>query len=240
MKTIGILGGMGPEATADLYMQIVKIFQSKYNAKYDADFPPFVIYSLPLPDVVEISPAKEKEVAEREIVAYLTNGVQRLQAGGADFIAIACNTVQCYLQEMRSAVSIPILSVATETASKLKQEGYTKVGVLGTNKTINSGLFERECISRNIELIIPSKEQQPIVTEVIMNILAGKANENDKQKLKTIVQTLAEKGAEAIILGCTDLPLLMKQEDFPLPLIDTTNVMAQAVVTMNNSNGGLL
>ena len=114
-KKIGILGGMGPEATAELYLKIIKIFQDKFGAKYDSDYPEIMIYNLPLPDVVE------KIDQSSKIKEMLVKGVQKLESWGVDFIAIPCNTVNFFLPEMRTAVSIPILSILEETAKEVNK-----------------------------------------------------------------------------------------------------------------------
>jgi len=218
MKTIGILGGMGPEATAELYMNIVRIFQKKYGAKYDKDFPPMIIYSLPIPDVVEESEDKSS------VVKLLVEGVRKLESAGADFIVIACNTVQLYLQQMQNAIKIPIISIASEAIRAAKRKGYSAVGLLATELTLN-GLYDDECLKQNIQLIKPNKKQRKIVTKAIMNVLEGKSNM--KKELKKIVRELQ---AETIILGCTELPLAIKQEDVEIELLDTTEITARAAV----------
>ncbi|MCK4589041.1 MAG: amino acid racemase [Nanoarchaeota archaeon] len=230
MKTIGILGGMGPEATADLYMEIVKIFQKKYGAKFDKDFPPFFIYSLPIPDVVE-----ELE-NEQLLVPLLAKGVKKLESAGVDFISIACNTVQYYLPQMRQAVKIPILSIPDETARITKKRNYSKVGLLATDLTIKTRIFDEACQKSNIKLIKPNQEQQIILTKVIMNALAGQKSEQDLEQLKTIIKAMKNQGAEAIILGCTDLPLIIQQKDSELKLLDTTKILAQAAVRESRQN----
>ena len=222
MKTIGILGGMGPEATADLYMSIIRKFQKNYGAKYDRDFPPFFIFSVPIPDVVEQIEQRE------EIIRMLVDGVKQLESSGADFIAIACNTVQVFLPILRKSVSIPILSIPEETVKTIQNKKYTKVGLLATETTVRGKLFEELCVKQNIELIVP--EDQARLTQIIMNILAGKNDESDKQQLLSIIASLQSSGAEAVILGCTDLPLILKQKDVDIELIDTTQVLASTSV----------
>ena len=224
MKTIGILGGMGPEATADLYISVIRIFQKECGAKYDSDFPPFFMYSLPIPDVVE---GTENEKAT---IALLKMGVKKLESIGVDFIAIACNTVQCYLDELRAAVSIPILSIPLETMREIKKKEYKNVGLLATKTTVNKKLFDREATKIGITICNPDKEQQKTVTTMIMDTLAGKNKKENKEKLKKITAELEERGAEAIILGCTDLPIILKQEDVDIELFNTTDILARAIV----------
>ncbi len=222
MKTIGILGGMGPEGTSDMYMKIIRIFQKRYGAKYDKDYPPILIYSLPIPDVVEIIED------EKIVIQNLVEGVKKLEKAGADFIIIACNTVQYYIEDMRKSVSIPILSMMEETAKIAKD--YKRVGLLGTDTTKRKRLFENEFDKKGIDIIVPDRNQQKIVSRTIMNVLAGEILKKDSEEMKKVVESLDEKGAEAIILGCTDLPIIMKQEDYGGKLLDTTDIMAEVSV----------
>ena len=230
MRTIGILGGMGPEATADLYLEIIKIYQRKFGAKYDADFPPFFIYSLPIPDVVASVENEEKTIA------VLWCGVRKLEQMGADIIGVACNTVQVYIKEMRNAVNIPILSIPEETAILMETEQIKIGGILATNKTVGSGMYNNALVPNGISLILPNIEEQETVTNIILNILSGMKSEKDKLQLLAIVESLKLKGAKAVILACTDLPLLINSKDTSLKLIDTTKVLAEALVRESQQN----
>jgi len=230
MRTIGILGGMGPEATADLYLEIIKIYQRKFGAKYDADFPPFFIYSLPIPDVVASVENEEKTIA------LLCGGVRKLEQMGADIIGVACNTVQVYIKEMRNAVNIPILSIPEETAILMETEQIKIGGILATNKTVGSGMYNNALVPNGISLILPNIEEQETVTNIILNILSGMKSEKDKLQLLAIVESLKLKGAKAVILACTDLPLLINSKDTSLKLIDTTKVLAEALVRESQQN----
>lgn len=223
-KTIGILGGMGPAATADLYNKIISIFQKGYNAKYDADFPEIVIISLPIPDIVE-------NIENESItVTMLCNTAQRLEKAGADFIAIPCNTAHVYLKQIQEAVVIPILSIMEETALVCKEQNFVNVGLISTRFTRDKKLFDTELESIGINTITLNDARQTIATKIVMEILQGNLTQSNKDKLIDLLQNLKNKQAEAVILGCTEFPLLIKQTDVPLPLIDTTQILAEACV----------
>ncbi len=217
MKTVGILGGMGPEATAQLYVEIIKIFQQRYGAQYDADFPEMIFLNLPLPDVVE-----EKGSTE-QIIELLQQGVRKLEQAGADFIAVPCNTAMAFLSEMRKVVSIPFVSIVEETAKVVKRRNFTKVGIVATEMTLRSGIYTQ---ALGKSLLEPSEEQKIQITRIIMAILAGEKNEEDRKNLQEIILDLRMGGAETVILGCTELPLLLTGDD----AIDTIKVLAEAVV----------
>lgn len=226
-KKIGILGGMGPEATAQTYQEIIRIFQEEYGAKYDADFPEIIIVSKPIPDVVE------RVENEEQTLALLNEGIQQLATAGADFVIIACNTVQRFLPELRKNATIPILGIADEVAKQLQCK---TVGLLATDATINARIFEDALEPSGVTVIKPDKKEQSMVTNIILNIMNGKKTDADKAMLLMIVDSLKLSGAEAIILGCTDLPLLITQDDVSVPLIDTTKVNAEAAVKYCNSS----
>jgi aspartate racemase len=218
-KTIGILGGMGPEATSELYMEVVKIFQKEFGAKFDKDFPPFFIYSLPIPDVVEGMEDKDR------LISMLVEGVNKLEQAGVDFVAIACNSVQVFLSEIRMKTSTSIISIPEETMKVIKQQGYTKVGLLATNTTLNSGIYQQEAVLSNIKLIQPKIELQKELTGIIMKILSGVKEDS----LNGLISSLKSEGAQAVILGCTDLPLLISG-DGGIDLFGTTKILARAIV----------
>jgi len=219
MKTIGILGGMGPAATADLYIKVIKYYQNNFNAKYDKDFPPFIIFSVPIPDVVE-------NVENESIVLdMLINASKKLEKNGCDFIIIACNTVQYLLDKIRESIKIPVLGIAEINANYIKNK-FKNVGILGTKATIEKKIYDKFLKEVGIEIIKPIEKEQKDLTEVIMNVLAGETTEKDRCKLSRIITDLRKNGAEAILIACTELPLIIRQKDFDIPLIDCTQVYA--------------
>ncbi len=217
MKTIGILGGIGPEATAQLYLEIIRIFQQKYGAQYDADFPEMILLNLPLPDVVEGKGSPE------EIKKFLQRGARKLEQAGADFIAIPCNTAMAFLADLQEAVSIPLVNIVEETAAFVRRKGLAKVGIVATEMTLRSGIYP---LALEKELLEPSLEQKGRITKIILNLLSGRKKDEDKAELKEIIKDLQSREAEAVILGCTELPLLFTSEN----TIDTIKVLAEAIV----------
>lgn len=217
-KVIGILGGMGPESTACLYLKIIKIFQEKYRAVYDSDFPEMIILNVPIPDVVE-NPKKRNKTKKMLITA-----VRKIERSGADFIAIPCNTVTSYISEMQNAITIPLLNIVEETKKIIESDGLKKVGLLATELTIKNKIYEED---DKIEIVTVGESSQKIITQIIMNILQGKKDEKDKIQLSKYIAELQCLGAEKIILGCTDLPLLIKNDE---RCIDTIKILADAVV----------
>jgi aspartate racemase len=228
-KTIGVIGGMGPESTADFYMEMIRFCQRNYNAKYDDDFPRIIIYSLPIPDVVESLKNPD------EIMLRVKTAIRVLEQAGADFIAIPCNTMHCFIEDFRSFSKIPIISIAEETTKKLVTKNINKAGILGTELTLKKQIYKRITDANRINLIEPTKEQQRDITRIIMNILSGNIAEADRQSLVEIIYDMKNKGAQTIILACTDLPLIISQCN-NIELINTTNILAESVIQMANED----
>jgi len=228
-KRIGILGGMGPKATADLYMAIVRLFQERFGARYDADFPQMLINSVPAPDVVE------RLEDEARLVAVLQQGVRTLEVAGADFVVMACNTVHAFHAAIASVVSIPVVDLVEETVAGVHAAGHRRVGVLGTGQTIGRGIYRGPCERRGVELLEPGEVQQEALTELIMDVLAGRYAPGCAARLGTLIGDLADQGAEAVILGCTELSGVTPDLDPAssaalVPLFDTTQILARAAV----------
>lgn len=221
-KIIGILGGMGPESTAMFYQSVIQQCQKQYGAQYDEDYPEIFIYNLPIPDVVEgiKNPSK--------ILPPLIKGVKKLELIGVDLIVIPCNTVQYFYDNIKNSISVPLLNIVEETAKKIRSKNYKKVGLLATITTIENKIYERILNKFGIETIVP--EEQNRVTKIILNILAGKKLESDKLELKKIIKKMEQNGAEAIILGCTDIPALLTQKDVNIDLFDSTEILAEATI----------
>lgn len=229
-KTIGIIGGMGPEGTADLYMKIIKYYQNNFGAKYDKDFPEIFIDSVPIPDVVESLDN------EKITLNMLTKATIKLQNSGCDFIVIACNTVQFLLRPLQREVKIPILGIASVTAQYLMYKNINKVGILATSTTIIKEIYDQELKQKEIALVKPNNEEQTVLTNVIMNQLAGKTSLLDKEKLTNIVINMKGRGAKAVLIACTDLPMVVNQINTDIKLIDCTQIYADESAKLSNSS----
>lgn len=223
-KTIGVLGGMGPEASAELYFKIIKYCQKKYNAKLDEDYPSIIIYNLPAPQMIDNLKNKNK------LRSALIGGIKRLENAGADFIVVACNTAHYFLSDLQKNVSIPILSIIEEVGGLLVKNKIKKVGLLATITTIKQKIYENRLRNLGISILVPDKKSQRRVLSIIRKTIAGKSSERDRLFLKILIEKLKLKGAQSIVLGCTELPLIISQKDFSIPLVDTLQVLAETAV----------
>ncbi|MFH1253789.1 MAG: amino acid racemase [Candidatus Uhrbacteria bacterium] len=223
-KIIGVLGGMGPESTAIFYHALIQQCQKQYSAQYDSDYPEIFIYNLPIPDVVEGLTKPE------ETLVALIGGAQKINSIGVDFMVMPCNTAHYFYPGMAKAISIPFICIFLATAKKIKSRGYTKVGFLSTETTVKYKSYDKDFEKNGIELVLPESDDKESLTKIIMNILAGRKLDSDKGVLKQIIERLKTRGAKAIVLACTDLPILLKQEDVDIEVFDTVEILAEATI----------
>jgi aspartate racemase len=221
-KIIGVLGGMGPEATALFYQLLIEQCQKQYGAQLDEDYPEIFIYNLPIPNIL-------KGINEGDqVLNYLVGGAKKLESVGVDFLVMPCNTATYFYKNIVKEISVPFLSIVAETAKRIKSQGYKKVGLLATETTVQTGLYFTELEKNGVELITP--KNQTAVDQAILNILAGKKLAQDKKALGIIVQEMEKRGAKGIVLGCTDLPILVKQKDLNIRAFNSLEILAEATI----------
>ncbi len=225
MRTVGILGVMGPETVARFYLRI----NTKARASNSTQYPPITLYSVPVPYDLERE-IVESGRNEEQILPFLVSGLQSLEAAGVDFIVIPCNTVHCFLPELRACVATPILSIVEETAEVCTRANYRTVGLLATTETIAKELYKQELARREIAVITPDTAEQQRVSAIIQEILNGNKSAEKKRALLKVIRTLQSGSAEAVILGCTALELLLQQSDVSMPLLDSCEILAVASV----------
>ena len=222
---VGIFGGMGPEATANFYAEIVRLTP----AKKDQEHLPVLIYSLPqVPDRSTCIAS-----GSREIVPYLTHAVKKLERAGASFIAIPCNTVHYYHADMQRAVRIPVLNMITETADAVQREHprAKTIGLLATSGTVRSKLYENEFTQRGLKVLLPRETtQQCCVMDAVYSIKSGGSKQTQATLLAKAAEELIARGAEVIVLGCTEIPLAFDVKRSRVPVVNATQVLARAAI----------
>ncbi len=223
--TIGILGGMGPEASANLYYKMIKYAQHKYGAVQDADYPPIVIYSLPLFGFDETG-IVNKELIKKQLI----EGVKKLEHADCDLIIIGCNTVHIFYEEMQSAIKIRILNIIEETKKKVIKFGYKKVGLFASESTTKTKLYQNKFKESGIEVISPNAAQQKMLNKVIEHVMGGNQTVDDIIALKDIARDFLKRGAEAIVMGCTEIPLAINQSHTDIKLFDTIEIIVESAV----------
>lgn len=230
---LGIFGGMGPEATANMYQLIVKLTP----ARKDQEHIPTLVYSLP--QVPDRTTAIENH--DPAIVPWLVEGVTRLERAGSSFIIIPCNTAHYYHDRMQAAVRIPVLNMIRETADAVA--GYyperRDVGLLATSGTIRTGLYEKELAARGRRVIVPDEAvERDYVMKAIALIKAGNTGRESEDLLAFAGEHLEKRGAQLLVLGCTEIPLAFNPDRARVPVINATRVLAEAAIRKFNELSG--
>ena len=237
LKTIGILGGMGPQATVDLYNEIIR----QTPIKEEQDHLPIIIFSNPkVPDRT-----KALTAGGEDPLPHLIYSAQVLEKAGADFIIIPCNTSHYYLPQMQKEVSIPILNMIAETADFIKQHypQEKRIGLLATTGTIKVGIYSTIFNKKGLEIVRPEDStQQSLVMRAIYDIKAKKPLAPAKKRLKQAAYELISKGCSLIVMGCTEVPLGLNQKDIAgkgCQLIDPKVIISRAAINYALSNSPL-
>ena len=226
-KTIGILGGMGPEATVDCYARIIK----NTPAKTDQQHLRVIIDSNPkVPDRTAAITGKGPSP-----VPILVDGCRSLQAAGADFIVIPCVSAHFYLAEIRQQIKLPILSIYDAVANAISSDhrDIKTVGLMATTGTIGGGLFQKRLATANVRTIVPDDIQQTRVMAAIYDIKNSATPRSRKQitsDLVAVAQRLASNGAQGIVAGCTEIPLALEQQHLSVPYFDALTILARAAI----------
>ena len=221
MKTIGLIGGMSWESTVTYYKIINEVIKEKLGGLHSAKC---VLYSVDFQEIEECQ-ANGNWEKSGEILGEAANNLEK---AGADFIVICTNTMHKVVNQIKEKISIPILHIAEMTAEKILEKGLKNIALLGTKYTMEQDFYKSKLIEKGINVIIPDKNDIEIINKVIYDELClGTINSNSKKKFLEIVDKLRNKGSEGIILGCTEIGLLIKNEDTDVPLFDTAIIHAE-------------
>jgi aspartate racemase len=225
MKTIGLIGGLSWESSKEYYRIINETVNEKLGGLHSAKC---ILYSVDFAECREIQQTKGWD----EVTKMLIDAAQRLEVAGADIVLICTNTMHKFAPEIQRETHIPLLHIADATAEKIVEKGLRKVGLLGTKMTMEEEFYKGRIVQRfGIEVLVPDQDERDFIETVIFDELCvGKMNASSKMRLKEIIQKLVENGAEGIILGCTEIPLLIKKEDVNVPVFDTAEIHAIAAV----------
>ena len=220
MKTIGLLGGMSWESTVHYYQIINEEVQKKLGGLHSAKI---ILYSVEFSEIEQYQSSGQWEKCE-----ILGKAAKGLETAGADFILICTNTIHKVAPQIASMVQIPIIHIADATADELEKSHIRRVGLLGTKYTMTQDFYKNRLADRGIEVLIPDTADVDVINTVIFEELCiGKINEASRKRFQSIIEKLKETGAEGIILGCTELGLLIRQSDVSIPLFDTTVIHAK-------------
>lgn len=221
MKTIGLLGGMSWESTVHYYQIINEEVKNRLGGLHSAKI---VLYSVDFDEIEKCQSSNEWEKSG-EILGRAAKG---LEAAGADFVLICTNTMHKVAPQIESMIDIPILHIANATADELEKAGIECVGLLGTKYTMVDDFYKRKILDRGINIVIPDEEDIETVNTVIFDELClGEVKDESREKYKNIIHKLEGKGAQGVILGCTEIGMLIGQSDVDIPVFDTTFIHAR-------------
>ena len=221
LKTIGLIGGMSWESTVTYYKIINETVKEKLGGLHSAKC---ILYSVDFQEIEECQANGNWEKSGE----ILGEAAYNLEKAGADFIVICTNTMHKVVNQIKEKISIPILHIAEMTAEKILEKGLKNIALLGTKYTMEQDFYKSKLIEKGINVVIPDKNDIEIINKVIYDELClGTINSNSKKKFLEIVDKLRNKGAEGIILGCTEIGLLIKNEDTDVPLFDTAIIHAE-------------
>lgn len=221
MKKIGLVGGMSWVSTVDYY----KFINEGVNLKLGGlNFAECAIYSLNFGDIQAKSWDNSFEL--------LRNACESLKMGGVDGIGLCANTAHLFADRLQDEIKLPIIHIGIETAKAIRKEGFKKAGLLGTKFTMEMDFYRKKLQEHGLEVLIPEKQETRdyIQYTVKEELGVGFVNPETKAKYISIVNELAAHGAECIVLGCTEIPMLINQEDVTIPIFDTTKIHSQAIV----------
>lgn len=226
MKTIGLIGGMSWESTVPYYQIINEEVRDRLGGLHSAKI---ILYSVEFDEIEKCQSNGEWEKSGE----ILGRAAQSLESAGADFILICTNTMHKVVSQIASMIHIPILHIADATAEELGRCHIRRVGLLGTKYTMTQEFYKQRLMDKGIDVVIPDEADIEIVNDVIFHELCvGEINEESRSKFQRIINELKKKGAEGVILGCTEIGLLIRQADSMLPVFDTTLIHAKKAVEM--------
>jgi aspartate racemase len=221
MKTIGLIGGMSWESTIPYYRLINETIKRTLGGLNSAKL---VLYSVNFHEIERLQHSGDWAAAGK----LLADAARSLETAGADFLVICTNTMHKVAPEIEAAVSIPLLHIADPTANAIKQAGFTRVGLLGTRFTMEQDFYRQRLVEKHgLSVLIPDQKNRDSVHRIIYEELClGKILPESRNNYRTIMADLVQQGAEAIILGCTEISLLVSHQDSEVPLFDTTHIHA--------------
>lgn len=224
MKKVGIIGGLGPETTAEFYLDVIFSCQKKDKTSR----PPVVISSVPLPYLIEEDVIAKNTGIER-VLPFLVAEAQRLEKSGVDFIVMPCNSLHVFIEQLRGSVKIPVLSIIESTVKFLKDNNFNKAGIVSTSATLKNKLYEEAFIANNIVYETLNDFQQEKMGKIIHNLVIGQQNNRDREDLILMINDFEDKKVDCVILACTDLQILTPKNP-NLKIFDTMKILADLTV----------
>jgi len=228
-NTIGIIGGMGPDASARLYSQMITMAREEFGARKNHDYPEIILHSIPVPDF--ISDTSEVETA----TFMLKSRIEKLSQLPLSCFGMACNTAHILLNKLQGESSKPFISIIDEVAKIATGNGYSKVGIIASPTTIYSQLYQSTLSQLGILSVLPPDSDIRNLGPIIDSIIAGE-HKKTKIQLMKIADKLKTQGIDALILGCTEIPLVFPK-NYSIPVLNSIDILARALLKMYYEKG---
>jgi len=225
MKTIGMIGGMSWESSLEYYRIVNETIKEELGGFHSAKC---VLYSVNFEEVEKLQHQGDWESLTRLMI----DAAQRVKKAGADFLVICTNTMHKMADEVQDATRIPLLHIVDVTAAAIRANGQTRVGLLGTKFTMEQDFYKGRLNQKHrMDVLIPDDKERQVIHDILYDELClGDIKDLSREKFKDIIQGLVRRGAQGVILGCTEIPLIVSQKDYEIPLYDTTTLHAKAAV----------
>ncbi len=229
MQTIGLIGGMSWESSQEYYRIINEETRRRFGGLHSAQC---LMFSFDFAEIEALQHAGQWDEATKRMVA----AAQSLERGGADLVLICTNTMHKMADEVQAGISIPLLHIADPTAEAIQAAGLTKIGLLGTKYTMEQDFYKGRLVEKfGLEVVVPNARGRQVVHDIIYDELClGVVKDVSRAAYLGIIEDLRSRGAQGVILGCTEITLLIGQADTDLPVLDTTRIHAEAAVGMAN------
>lgn len=226
MKKIGIIGGLGPEATVDYYKEIINAFKSDSS---DLNYPEIIVYSVNMSEFIGLMRLKKYDLA----TIYLSERIGSLEQAGAEFAVLSANTPHQLFDQLREKSTIPLISIVEATCEEAKRIGVKRPGLFGTEFTMNASFFPEVFKKEGIEVVMPDKEDKELINyKLFSEIELGIFTDKTRELLIDIVEKMVkEQNIDSLILGCTEFPLILDKETYAgIPVLNTTKIHVESIV----------
>lgn len=221
MKTIGILGGLGPESTITYYTYIIRKY---YELCGNYAYPEILIHSFSFEEFIK---------AGNQLPQRVKGAIENLHHSGADFVVAACNSIHIVYDEVAADIPIPWINIVDTVGECIEKRSIHKVALLGTVLTMANDFYQKRLSRFGLETVVPTPPDQQIINKILFDeLVRAEIKEESRQTVLGIIDKLAQDGIEGVVLGCTELPFLIRQEDTALPVFDTTVIHAQKALDL--------